>query len=83
MYIMSSSMPQSLQATVRSRGVQPAELSVPRGRAQTQAHEPGQGVVQGCAPEQGCCVVGWKAALWLHPPSSGFACLMGVRRIKC
>lgn len=76
-------MAQSPPAAVRSQGVQPAELLVPHGRAQTPDREPKQGVVSGCALRQGSCVVGWKAALWLHPhSSSGFACLMSVCRIK-
>lgn len=47
-------MAESLPAAMRSWGVQPAELLVPRGRAQSPAQEPKQGVwvVQGCAPQQ-------------------------------
>lgn len=46
-------MAQSPPAAVRSQGVQPAELLVPHGRAQTPDREPKQGVVSGCALRQG------------------------------
>lgn len=83
MYVMSSCMAQSLPAAMRSWGVQPAELLVPCGRAQSPAREAIEGVGgAGLCSMAGLCLVAWQAALWLHPPSSGFACLMGACRVK-